>query len=73
MSNIKKIEDLGFRISECSIKEIDGKGWSRRIEHTIILEEQHSPAVTQSREAAIAEKTLVRIGDNILNALKAML
>jgi len=72
MSNIKKLEDLGFRISDCSIKEIEGKGWSRRIEHTIILEEQHSPAVTQLRETALTEKTLGRIGNNILNALKVM-
>jgi hypothetical protein len=67
MNNIKKLEDLGFRISECSIEKIKVAGFKKRLKFTMILEQD-----SNNSQGNIPEKTLERVGNNILKALRIL-
>ena len=65
--DIKKLQDLGFRISECSIEEIKVAGFKKTLKFTILLEQE-----SKQSEDKIPEKTIERVGNNILEALRIL-
>lgn len=64
MNNIKKLHDLGFSMSQSSIEQIKASGFNKRLKFTMILEQD-----SINSQLNITEKTLERVGNNILKAL----